>query len=432
MPTSTFPTPSLRLKTRHLELGVAVCHSRRVPFWGRKPKGSDDPAELTALAGSLEKTGDKARAEELYRRAAESDDAEAVYRLSVLLKRRGERDEAIRLAERALQLGHRIAIFDHASSLGDSAEAEAWFRRAADAGHPVAAKRAEQIHAALDQQDSRARELRADAEAGNSDAWYQLSVYLSTKHGRGEEAERAMQQAVDAGSWQAMWRRGDGAFSRGDHDEAERWYRRAAAADTRYPLPVFYLARYLASRGGIDEAIDLLVWLTDHSDIEVMHELAAVHRQRGEPEQAEQWLRRGAEAGEQDCRIALGRLLADRGESAEAEHWYRAVVETDDSTPEAQAGLAALLERRGERDEATSLYRRAGDAGDPDALIALGRQAEQRGDLDEAEGLYEQAADEEPQAMLLLARLLESRGQIAEAADWYLQAADAGITNDDS
>ena len=415
-----------------LVLGVAVCHSRRVPLWRRKQKGPDDPAELTALAGSLEKTGEKARAEELYRRAAKADDAEAIYRLSVLLRRRGERDEAERLAERALQLGHRIAMFDHASSLGDSAEAEAWFRRAAEAGHPVAAKRAEQIRATLAQQDSRARELRADAEAGNSDAWYQLSVYLSTKQGRGEEAERAMQQAVDAGSWQAMWRRGDGAFSRGDHDDAERWYRRAAAADTRYPLPVFYLARFLASRGGIDEAIDLLVQLNDHSDIEVMYELAALHRQRGEPEQAEQWLRRGAEAGEQDCRIALGRLLAERGEAAEAERWYRAVVEADDSTSEAQAGLAALLERRGEMDEATRMYRQAGDAGDPDALLALGRLAEQRGDLDEAEGCYFAAAEEEPQAMLPLARLLESRGHTAEAADWYRQATDAGVTDADS
>jgi tetratricopeptide (TPR) repeat protein len=402
-----------------------------VPFWGRKQKGPEDPAELIALGRSLEKDGDKARAEDLYRRAAGAGDAEAMYRLSLLLRRRGERDESQRLADRALELGHRIAMFDHASSLGDSVEAETWFRRAAEAGHQLAAKRAEQVRATLDQQDSRARELRAAAEAGDSDAWYQLSGRLSSQ-GRHEEAARAMQQAVEAGSWQAMWSKGSAAFSGGDHDEAERWYRRAATADPRYPLPVLYLARFLASRGGTDEAIDLLVWLNDHSDIEVMGELAGVHQQRGEPEQAEQWLRRGAESGEEDCRTTLGKLLADRGESAEAERWYRAVVEADGSNPFAAVGLAALLERRGEVDEATRLYRRAGDAGDPDALIALGRQAEQRGDLDEAEGLYEQATDEEPRAMLLLARLLESRGQIAAAADWYLQAADAGVTDADA
>jgi tetratricopeptide (TPR) repeat protein len=401
-----------------------------MPFWGRKQKGSEDPAALTALARALEKDGNKAAAEDLYRRAAEADDAEAIYRLSMLLRRRGARDDAARLADRALGLGHRIAMFDRASSLGDSAEAEAWFQRAAEAGHPLAAKRAEQVRAALDQQDSRTRELRADAEAGNSDAWFQLSGHLLGQ-GRREEAERAMQHAVDAGSWQAMWRRGDVAFSGGDHDEAERWYRRAANAGARYPLPVLYLARFLASRGGTDEAIDLLVWLKDHSDIEVMGELAAVHQRRGEPEQAEQWLRRGAEADEEACRVALGALLAERGESEEAERWYRTVIATDDSSPDARVGLAALLERRGELDEATALYRQAGDAGDPEALVALGRLAEQRGDLDEAEELYFTATDEQPRAMLLLARLLESRGQIAEAADWYLQAADAGVTEAD-
>lgn len=280
----------------------------------------------------------------------------------------------------------------------------------------------------MDQQDSKTTELRAAAEAGNSDAWYQLSGHLS-RQGRHEEAEQAMRQAVDAGSWQAMQTKGDVAFSGGDRDEAERWYRRAA--DTRYPLPVLYLARFLTSRGVIDEAIDLLVWLNEHSDVEVMDELAALHRQRGEPELAEQWLHRGAEAGEDNCRIALGALLAERGESAEAERWYRAVLATDNSNSEAAAGLAAILERRGELDAATILYRDVGDAGDPGALIALGRLAEQRGDLDEAEGLYEQAADEQPAAMLLLARLLEARGRVAEAADWYLQAADAGVTEAD-
>ena len=63
---------------------------------------------------------------------------------------------------------------------------------------------------------------------------------------------------------------------------------------------------------------------------------------RGEDEEAERWLRRGAEAGDPHAALALGHLL-ERSDAGEAAAWYRrALTAGGEGADKAQQRLAAL------------------------------------------------------------------------------------------
>jgi TPR repeat protein len=54
-----------------------------------------------------------------------------------------------------------------------------------------------------------------------------------------------------------------------------------------------------------------------------MVNLAALLRKQGEEDQAGQWYRKAADAGNADAMYNLGALLAEQGEEDQAGHWYR-------------------------------------------------------------------------------------------------------------
>ncbi len=70
----------------------------------------------------------------------------------------------------------------------------------------------------------------------------------------------------------------------------------------------------------------------------------------GRGQEAEDLLRTGAERGTGEFHLAW--VLESRGQYAEAEEIYRALAESDFQSYDAMAGLARMLERRGEAEEA--------------------------------------------------------------------------------
>ncbi len=264
---------------------------------------------------------------------------------------------------------------------GELAEAEGWYRRAAD--------------------------------AGQREAMLNLGLLL---HERGElaEVETWWRRAADAGESRAMFNLGLLLKQRGELAEAETWYRRAAdAGDVR---AMYNLGLLLHKRG---ELAEVGTWWR-----RAMFHLGVL-KQRGELAEAETWYRRAADAGQREAMLNLGLLLKQRGELAEAEIWYRRVADTGDSG--AMLNLGLLLHDRGELAEAETWYRRAADTGHSGAMLNLGLLFEQQGDLGEAEGWYRRAADTgDSGAMLNLGLLLHERRELAEAETWYRRAADTG------
>jgi TPR repeat protein len=88
------------------------------------------------LALNLENqwNGSLAEAEAWYRKAADAGDTVAIYRLAQLLERRGKIKEAEAGFRRSIAAGHSNAMYNLAHLLkkqGKLDEAETWFRRAA-------------------------------------------------------------------------------------------------------------------------------------------------------------------------------------------------------------------------------------------------------------------------------------------------------------
>jgi hypothetical protein len=103
--------------------------------------------------------------------------------------------------------------------------------------------------------------------------------------------------------------------------------------------------------------------------------------------------RRVADAGNSNAMNNLGALLNRRGDPEQAEIWFRRAVDAGDG--EAMNNLGALLNRRGDPEQAEIWFRRAVDAGHTDAMNNLGILLAERGELDQAEAWFQKAADTE-------------------------------------
>ena len=122
----------------------------------------------------------------------------------------------------------------------------------------------------------------------------------------------------------------------GRQEEAETWYRKAAA--TGHPQATNNLGNLLAATG--------------------------------RPEEAETWYRKAAATGDPSAMRNLGRLLETTGRQEEAETWYRQAASVNDLT--AINSLGVLLERTGRQQEAEKCYRQAAAGGHVRAMFNLG------------------------------------------------------------
>ena len=233
--------------------------------------------------------GELGEAETWYRRAADAGHSEAMFNLGMLLEQRGKLGrgrDLVPAGGRRRPQPRRCSTWGLllAASGASSAEAETWYRRAADAGHSEAMSNLGVLLARagpgrgrdLVPAGGRRRPQRGDVQPG-------AAARAAGRPGRGRDlvpaGGRRRPQRGDVQPGGAA--RTSGASS----GEAEAWYRRAADAG--------------------------------HSG--AMYNLGVLLEERGELGEAETWYRRAADAGDSGAMFNLGVLLHQRGELGEAE-----------------------------------------------------------------------------------------------------------------
>jgi uncharacterized protein len=261
------------------------------------------------------------------------------------------------------------------------------------------------------------------ADAGLHEAVYNLGVLF---FGRGDlqGAERWYRRAADAGDHRAEHNLGFLLVMQGRLEEAERWYRRAA--DARLHRAESNLGNLLKDQGRLEEAERWYRRAADARLHKAEHNLASLVQDQGQLEEAETWFRRAADAGLHEAEFNLGNLLNGRGQLEEAEAWFQRAA--DAGIHQAAYNLGNLHHHRGNLREAERWWRRAADAGYHPAECNLGSLLHQQGQVEEAEAWLRRATDAgDHVAEFNLGRLLEDQGQVEEAEAWYRRAADAGI-----
>jgi hypothetical protein len=320
-----------------------------------------DPADAARLARSADHRLLYRYAIPLYRRAADAGDASAAWRLTGLLRGRGDLDQ---------------------------------LRDRADAGDEAAAR----LLAVLIRGRGDLDQLRDRADAGDEYAARELAVLLASRGDLDQLRDRA-----DAGDVAAADRLAELLADRGDLDQAEQiWRDRADAGDMAAAMR---LAGLLAGRGDLDQLRDR----ADAGDEYAARELAGLLADHGDLDQAEQIWRDRADAGDVAASMRLAGLLAGRGDLDQLRD------RADAGDEHAARELAGLLADHGDLDQAEQIWRDRADAGDEAAAMRLFVLLTERGDLDQAEQLLRDRADAGDGDADLLAGLLARQGQGEEA-----------------
>lgn len=229
---------------------------------------------------------------------------------------------------------------------GRWAEAEELFRRAFEAGLPVAA--------------------------------YDLGMGLFD---RGDQAgaETWCRRAAERGVPAAAFEVGYVEERRGDLGEAERWYRQAAEGGHRGGT--LNLAVLLEHRGEVPAAMDLYRRAWELGSDEAAFNLGRIHDDdgRGDLATAAEWYERAAERGNAGAAYNLGWVRHDQGDpAAQAKAWQRAA---DLRHPKAAYSLGVMFMRRGDEESAVTWLRRAVEEfGHAEAAGLLAEHHERRGD----------------------------------------------------
>ncbi|TQM84110.1 TPR repeat protein [Saccharothrix saharensis] len=363
--------------------------------------GETDTAAVVGLGVAAARSGNVAEAEVWYRAAADRGDVDGMNLLALLCEERGGFAEALRWYGRAAAVGDTVAMHGLARLArrdGRPADAERWYREAADRG------------------DRDAMLALADSGPPTDDGWYR--------------------RAAEAGDPRALAVLGTRLRARGELAEAERWMRRAVET-TGEPFFMVELGSLLAERGDVEGAEDWHRRAASAGHVDAMAHLGAVLVTGGRAGEAEQWYRQAAGAGHRSAMADLALVLLHRGEVGEAEDWWErsatsAGVEVDHDLWSALPPLDSRALERRERDAATR------------GLVVLGLLARRREDVDGAERCFRRAAGVgNAQAMYELGMLLTRWGGAATRAaarrpgrrvepssdqpgTWFTRAAEAG------
>ncbi|MGW5049775.1 tetratricopeptide repeat protein [Actinokineospora sp. NPDC004072] len=259
-------------------------------------------------------------------------------------------------------------------------------------------------------------------KANTPTAHYNLGV-LFVETGRAEEAERFFRRAAAAGETDAMYNLGVLFVETGRVEEAERFFRRAAAAgetDAMYNLGVL-----LQRSGRMEESEQIYRQAVDAGHTGAAFNLGVLLAESGHGEEAEGFYRLAADAGHAKAANNLGVLLQPLGRMEESERFYRQAANAGHAS--AANNLGALLQRSGRMEESEQVYRQAVDAGHASAANNLGVLLAESGRAKEAEPFLRQAADAgHASAAHNLGVLLQQLGRMEESEQVYRQAADAG------
>ncbi len=335
--------------------------------------------DLLRIAEEAERQSLYRHAVQLYKRAAEAGDRDALQRATELLEQAGRTEEAISLYRQAAEAGDAFALRQGAGLLegaGRTEEAIGVYRRAAEAGDHDALQRATELLEQAGRIDEAIDWLQTLTEAGDRDA-LQRATELLEQAGRTDEAVELLRARADAGDRSAAWR----------------------------------LAELLAQQG----RTELLRARADAGDRSAAWRLAELLAQQGRTDEAVELLRARADAGDRSAAWRLAELLAQQGRTDEAVELLRAPTEAGDR--DALQRAAALLEQAGRTDEAIGLYQHAAEAGDPHALLQIAWLLEGAGRIYESIGFYRRSAEsgDSPDALGQAVRLLRLTGRVDEA-----------------
>ncbi|MGW5148228.1 serine/threonine-protein kinase [Rhodococcus koreensis] len=367
-------------------------------------------------------------AEDLFRQAAEADNARGMDYLGDLLHQRGETEEAERWYRKAANAGNQDSMHSLARMLsdrGETDEAELWYHKAADAGDQWSMYSLAWLLRDQGRTEEAEHWYRKAAEANHEESVVSLGILL-LQRGETDEAELWLRKAADAGNATAMDYLGDLLRQRGETEEAESWYREAADAGNEWSM--ISLGRLLRKQGDTDEAEEWFREAANAGNATGINLLGDLLYQLDEFEEAEEWYRKAANAGNEQSMYNLAWLLREQDEIEEAEHWYRKAA--DAGHVKSMSCLADLLRRRDAPKEMEYWYRKAADAGNVSAMASLGYLRYKREDTDEAETWLHKAAEAgNVPGMDYLGDLLQNAGETDEAEVWYRKAANAGDTD---
>jgi TPR repeat protein len=216
-------------------------------------------------------------------------------------------------------------------------------------------------------------------------------------------AEDAFPAVVEALDW--PWPPGEGPAA---PDDGAPWWRPAMAEALRQ-----------MGRGQNREAIATLTPIAEAGVDGAMHTLALLYDQMGAFRDADEWYRRGADAGNVDAMVVIGCKAAETGQVAEAQRLLSAAAES--GQPNALFNYGMLLVQYLQRaPEAMPLWERAAGQGHALAALNLGNLSYQMGRRDDAERWFRRGAElGNAQAMFNLAMVLSVTGHSAEAAQWH-------------
>jgi TPR repeat protein len=252
----------------------------------------------------------------------------------------------------------------------------------------------------------------------------ELLAALAGERGDNSQAERWWRKAAAAGSPLAAAGLGNLHFRRNETQEAERWWKIAIEAGSDNEDIMYNLGYTHLTRGERDEALRIWRAAAERNNPQALRALGIEADKDGNSAEATMWWMRAAEHGEPMAAHDLAAAAQERGDQAEFSRWWRKAAELGLSAAAGQLGWAAY--ESGDNDEACSLWRAAAERGDLELAHDLGVLLNQQGDP-EAEKWWRRAAD----AGLLksadsLANLKKAKGDLHTAAHYWRIAADKG------
>ena len=374
-------------------------------------------ADLSRLAGELERSGMAGEAEKLRRQAEELDpyafgssdaddsSADGLSRALGLARRGDYEGAAAALEDRARKGGSGAALYTLAicrAVAGDAAAAAELLRKAADTGVESAALRLAlgTVLAEAGQYEEALRQLRAAAAIDPESAFAHAAMAeVELLLGQPDRARESAQEALslDADLPLARCAVGRALYQLGDAPGAAREFGKALESDPANPDLLYNLAAALAAAGRNDQIIrEIAPAAQDAQDPQIARIVGEAFEAAGQKDRAREFLTRTAELlpESEEARLRVARSLREEGRLEEARAAVEELVRDMPRSAAALTELGLLEEAAGDPGKALQNYRAAIqlDRTAPQALTHAGRLLLTQGQVKEALNLLKQAA----------------------------------------
>jgi len=374
-------------------------------------------ADLSRLAGELERSGMAGEAEKLRRQAEELDpyafgssdaddsSADGLSRALGLARRGDYEGAAAALEDRARKGGSGAALYTLAicrAVAGDAAAAAELLRKAADTGVESAALRLAlgTVLAEAGHYEEALRQLRAAAAIDPESAFAHAAMAeVELLLGQPDRARESAQEALslDADLPLARCAVGRALYQLGDAPGAAREFGKALESDPANPDLLYNLAAALAAAGRNDQIIrEIAPAAQDLQDPQIARIVGEAFEAAGQKDRAREFLTRTAELlpESEEARLRVARSLREEGRLEEARAAVEELVRDMPRSAAALTELGMLEEAAGDPGKALQHYRNAIqlDRTAPQALTHAGRLLLAQGQVKEALNLLKQAA----------------------------------------